>query len=72
MTGCPCGSTELPEGSRSSASSPVIAGSMLLRQVYASARSQSMTQEARPSPNDLEVEPDLLVRSPRFLDRVRQ
>ena len=38
VTGCPCGSTESPEGSRSSASSPVIAGSTLLRQVYANAR----------------------------------
>ncbi len=35
MTGCPCGSTESPEGFRSSASSPVIAGSMLVFQVYA-------------------------------------
>ena len=30
MTGCPRGSTESPEGFRSSASSPVIAGSMLV------------------------------------------
>ncbi|NYI41897.1 hypothetical protein BKA03_002016 [Demequina lutea] len=47
MTGCPCGSTESPEGSRSSASSPVIAGSTLVTPVYASLGRTALTMSVR-------------------------